>query len=81
MYAVAGIMQGILLSMCIVWKFRQSKMEVDDFGNSVVVEDATTTAESDELSPPSESTPLIVSSGSASKKGVERGWKRLLSWL
>ena len=32
-YAVAGIMQGMLLAMCIIWKLRQSKLRVDDFGN------------------------------------------------
>jgi len=34
-YAVAGIMQGMLLTMCIVWKLRQSKLRIDDFGNSL----------------------------------------------
>jgi uncharacterized protein with PQ loop repeat len=32
-YAVAGIMQGMLLAMCIIWKLRQSKLAIDDFGN------------------------------------------------
>ena len=32
-YAVAGIMQGMLLAMCIIWKLRQSKLRIDDFGN------------------------------------------------
>jgi len=31
-FAVAGIMQGTLLVMCIVWKFRQHKLKIDDFG-------------------------------------------------
>ena len=26
-------MQGMLLAMCIIWKLRQSKLRVDDFGN------------------------------------------------
>ncbi|KAJ7594102.1 hypothetical protein C8J56DRAFT_854002 [Mycena floridula] len=34
-FAVAGIMQGSLLIMCIMWKFRQAKLGVDDFGNPV----------------------------------------------
>jgi len=34
-YAVAGIMQGMLLAMCIIWKLRQSKLRIDDFGNSL----------------------------------------------
>jgi len=28
-------MQGMLLAMCIIWKLRQSKLRVDDFGNSL----------------------------------------------
>lgn len=35
-FAVAGIMQGTLLVMCICWKFRQRKLGLDDFGNSLV---------------------------------------------
>jgi len=34
-YAVAGIMQGMLLAMCIIWKLRQNKLRIDDFGNSL----------------------------------------------
>ena len=26
-------MQGMLLTMCIIWKLRQSKLRIDDFGN------------------------------------------------
>lgn len=28
-------MQGMLLSMCIIWKLRQNKLRIDDFGNSL----------------------------------------------
>jgi uncharacterized protein with PQ loop repeat len=35
MYAVSGIMQAILLAMCIAWKFRQRRLKIDDFGNSL----------------------------------------------
>lgn len=28
-------MQGMLLAMCIIWKLRQSKLRIDDFGNSL----------------------------------------------
>lgn len=31
-FAVAGIMQGILLVMCFAWKQRQHKLHIDDFG-------------------------------------------------
>ena len=32
-FAVAAILQGCLLVMCIMWKFRQRELSVDDFGN------------------------------------------------
>ncbi|KAG0693589.1 hypothetical protein DFH29DRAFT_963792 [Suillus ampliporus] len=32
MYAVSGIMQAALLTMCIAWKFRQRRLKIDDFG-------------------------------------------------
>ncbi|KAL0581660.1 hypothetical protein V5O48_000361 [Marasmius crinis-equi] len=32
-FAVAGSMQGVLLVMCICWKFRQHRLQIDDFGN------------------------------------------------
>lgn len=35
MYAVSGIMQAALLAMCIVWKFRQRRLKIDDFGCSL----------------------------------------------
>ncbi|KAF8868590.1 hypothetical protein CPB84DRAFT_1213163 [Gymnopilus junonius] len=34
-FAVAAIMQGCLLAMCIAWKIRQGKLHIDDFGNPV----------------------------------------------
>ena len=33
MFAVSGIMQAILLVMCIVWKVRQQRLHIDDFGH------------------------------------------------
>ncbi|KAH9974375.1 hypothetical protein BGW80DRAFT_1436912 [Lactifluus volemus] len=33
MFLVAAIMQGILLVMCLVWKVRQRKNHIDDFGH------------------------------------------------
>lgn len=32
MFLVAAIMQGVLLFMCICWKFRQQRLRIDDFG-------------------------------------------------
>ncbi|KAF8647336.1 hypothetical protein AX16_006798 [Volvariella volvacea WC 439] len=34
-FAVAGVMQGSLLMMCICWKIRQRRLGIDDFGNVV----------------------------------------------
>ena len=34
-YAVAGILQGALLVMCIMWRARQRKLGIDDFGNPI----------------------------------------------
>ncbi|KAI6165191.1 hypothetical protein EDD17DRAFT_1556444 [Pisolithus thermaeus] len=32
MYAVSAIMQAFLLAMCIMWKIRQRRLHIDDFG-------------------------------------------------
>ncbi|KAI0340331.1 hypothetical protein BDW22DRAFT_1360269 [Trametopsis cervina] len=37
-YAAAGLLQGILLVMCIMWKLRQHRLKIDDFGNPLVDE-------------------------------------------
>ena len=37
-YLVAGVMQGALLVLCIVWKYRQGRLGIDDFGNGLLVE-------------------------------------------
>jgi hypothetical protein len=34
-YATAGLMQGSLLVMCLLWKARQSRLRIDDFGNKI----------------------------------------------
>ena len=34
-FAITAVMQGCLLIMCCVWKIRQDKLGVDDFGNPV----------------------------------------------
>ena len=34
-YATAGIMQGSLLIMCLLWKARQARLHIDDFGNKL----------------------------------------------
>ena len=34
-FAVAAVMQGCLLIMCCIWKIRQNKLGIDDFGNLV----------------------------------------------
>lgn len=35
-YAVAGVLQGTLLVMCLLWKSRQHKLGIDDFGNPLI---------------------------------------------
>jgi hypothetical protein len=32
-FAVSGLMQATLLTMCIVWTFRQRRLGIDEFGN------------------------------------------------
>ncbi|KAF8148414.1 hypothetical protein B0H34DRAFT_736950 [Crassisporium funariophilum] len=34
-FAVAAVLQGCLLVMCIMWKFRQDRLGIDDFGNPI----------------------------------------------
>jgi hypothetical protein len=34
-FAVAAVLQGCLLVMCCIWKIRQNKLGIDDFGNPV----------------------------------------------
>ncbi|KAH7929292.1 hypothetical protein BV22DRAFT_1029731 [Leucogyrophana mollusca] len=48
MYAVSATMQGCLLAMCIVWKIRQRKLGLDDFGHSLKADDGSSTPASDE---------------------------------
>ena len=40
MFAVSGIMQCILLLMCIAWKIRQRRLHIDDFGHPLPVDSA-----------------------------------------
>ncbi|KAK2460738.1 hypothetical protein APHAL10511_007208 [Amanita phalloides] len=49
-YAVAGIMQGSLLVMCLVWKVRQKRLGVNDFGQCIGGEEVTE-APVDEVTP------------------------------
>ncbi|KAJ3552044.1 hypothetical protein NM688_g4365 [Phlebia brevispora] len=35
-YAMAGILQGTLLVMCLFWRARQQRLGIDDFGNPLV---------------------------------------------
>jgi len=43
-YAAAGIMQGCLLVLCLVWKARQRRLGVDDFGKPLPDHDPDSTA-------------------------------------
>ncbi|KAF8635657.1 hypothetical protein AX15_000288 [Amanita polypyramis BW_CC] len=53
-FAVAGIMQGSLLMMCLAWKVRQKRLGVDDFGQHIEVS-------GDSHAPANEDTPLLRS--------------------
>jgi hypothetical protein len=53
-FVVAGIMQGSLLVMCLLWKVRQRQLGVDDFGKPI----RTSGAEGETLN---EATPLLRS--------------------
>lgn len=35
MFAVSGVMQAMLLVMCIFWKLRQRRLGIDDFGHPI----------------------------------------------
>jgi uncharacterized protein with PQ loop repeat len=63
-YAVAGIMQGSLLTMCIIWKFRQSRLGIDDFGHPLDVPEVDLPVTGSD-----ETTALIV--GSAVESAIE----------
>ncbi|KAJ7078446.1 hypothetical protein B0H15DRAFT_537405 [Mycena belliarum] len=43
-YAVAGIMQGSLLAICIAWKLRQRRLHIDDFGGPLEGDPPSTSA-------------------------------------
>lgn len=32
MYAVSGAMAGLLLMLCLAWRFRQARLGIDDYG-------------------------------------------------
>jgi len=49
-FAVAGIMQGSLLVMCLAWKVRQKRLGVDDFGQRIATT-AATGSTADEVTP------------------------------
>jgi hypothetical protein len=79
-FAVAGVMQGILLVMCITWKLRQRKLKLDDFGqplSSAPLLTAADAAEVVDIDEASEETPLLH----AKKKGDWRRWRRWMLWF
>jgi hypothetical protein len=80
MYAVSGVMQAILLAMCITWKFRQRRLGIDDFGHPLVSEHEEEVAAEDALDDDvregdvavvGEATPLLVN-GHGKTKAVQR---------
>ena len=86
MYAVAAVMQGCLLTMCVAWKFRQGRLGIDDFGRplgegvDVAGEVITPSEEENGVSvviqgdeAASEDTPLLKPGGVVHRGGV-LGW-------
>jgi hypothetical protein len=79
MYAVSGVMQAILLAMCITWKFRQRRLGIDDFGHPLVEEhEEEVSAEVEDaldddvrVADAGEATPLLVN-GNGKTKAVGR---------
>lgn len=78
-YAAAGIMQGSLLVMCIAWKVRQKRLDIDDFGrplHSREREDHDETRSEATIQPASaaqsETTPLLANGD----QGVNRSANR-----
>ncbi|EKM56784.1 uncharacterized protein PHACADRAFT_141718 [Phanerochaete carnosa HHB-10118-sp] len=59
-YAAAGILQGILLVMCLCWTVRQKRLGIDDFGN--LISGASTTAD---RNPQLQDSPIPVTQGPA----------------
>ena len=43
-YAAAGVLQGILLLMCLAYKARQARLGIDDYGNPLPEEEDTAVA-------------------------------------
>jgi len=81
-FAVTGVMQGSLLCMCIIFKMRQNKAGIDDFGNKVVVDDVAMVEEElvEDSHMPTEDTPLLVSSNDAAKKASGGNWRQRLGF-
>lgn len=90
-------MQGSLLVMCIVWKVRQHRLHIDDFGHPLASEDqdveATSSSAGDtstgyavtadeDANEAAESTPLLVKNTNAADGSERRGLARFLPvWL
>ncbi|KAF8513720.1 hypothetical protein BU17DRAFT_77149 [Hysterangium stoloniferum] len=70
-YATAGVMQGSLLVMCLIWKARQARLRIDDFGNKLGpdVPTVTVTHVDSDLSEESEE-------GNGGTRKYQTGWKK-----
>jgi len=63
-FAVAGVMQGTLLIMCLFWKVRQARLGIDDFGRPLGAEYVDDAVEPEDVQVtvpliPQETTPLL----------------------
>jgi len=80
-FATTCVMQGSLLCMCIIFRIRQNKAGIDDFGHPVLPA-GVVLVEGEETLAPGEDTPLLTSSNTATarKKGSEGGWRKRFGW-
>lgn len=59
-YAVTGLMQGVLLVICVLWTIRQNKLGIDAFGNPLPGREVAS----------DERTPLINGNGNSNESDV-----------
>ena len=80
-------MQGSLLVMCLLWKVRQARLRIDDFGNKIgpnVPIVIVTSSDPDNLEQEvddivtGEHTPLLRQQGNVGQTGKKRG---IFAWI
>ncbi|KAG9055188.1 hypothetical protein FS842_002881 [Serendipita sp. 407] len=82
-YATAGVMQGSLLVMCICWKVRQRRLDIDDFGRpihsghagSTHATAAPSTSAAAASTSHSETTPLLSNNSATNPAPKKKAWE------